>query len=303
MKNPVVLVTGASGLVGTHVVNEIVKMGCQKVIAQCRNAPSTLPNSVVKLSLDLASPSAVDTIRKLKPELIVHCAASVPGIKSDDEAATVNRKIDDAIFKAAHAINAPVIFCSSVSLYYGLPTPWFEDVVLSPCTPYAMAKLESELLFSGLKQGSAILRISSPYGSTHQDRRGVLYTFVRSVLSGTDISVYGSGQRTQDFIHALDIAKAIVIFIKRWDTSRTFLYTGVFNVGSGQPVTMEALARMVIEKSLSTSRLLLDAGEDAQDDFRSYLDISKIKKTIGWSPETSLECGIEALINSTRTLR
>lgn len=302
MSKPVVLVTGASGLVGAYVVNEIVKIGSQKVIAQFRNTPSTLPDSVVGLSLDLASPSAVDTLSKFKPDVIVHCAASVPGTESDDQAATVNREIDAAIFNAAQAINASVIFCSSVSLYYGLPIPWFEDAVLSPCTPYATAKLESELLFSGLKQGSVMLRISSPYGSSHQDRRGVLYTFVRSALSGKDIRVYGSGQRTQDFIHASDIAKVVGEFVKRWDASRGLLCSGVFNVGSGQPVTMETLARMVIEKSSSTSRLLLDAGDDAQDDFRSYLDISKIKKTIGWSPEISIERGVEELIKLPRML-
>jgi UDP-glucose 4-epimerase len=247
---------------------------------------------------DLTVPSTTRELAAVKPNVIVHCAAVLPFSDEDEAAVAVNRQIDFAVHQLAEASKASLIFCSSLSVYDGRPVPWSEGQVLCPGSLYASSKLDAEHLFSGVSRGAVAMRISSPYGASHLNRRGVLYTFARSAVAGTDLRILGTGERTQDFVHADDVAQAVVCALRYWNEDEGLSITGTINIASGKAVSMKELAMTVLRLADSSSRLIMGGENDPQADYRAEVDISKARQVLNWAPSISLETGLIELIEA-----
>lgn len=281
-----VMVTGATGLVGAHI---------QAGLSQ---TPGISPVGLTRQSVtDLAGDKVCAQLLNLGTfDAIVHCAANIPSATvSSLQAAEKNKCIDNNIFCYASQQLIPLIFISSVSVYteYGSNRTLTEA---SPTldtprnNPYAFGKVESEQLYQQLPS-CAIFRISSPYG-VGQKNRNVLSLFVEKVASGQDIAYLGHGSRTQDFIHAQDIARAVI-------QGLMLHQTGIYNIVSGQPVSMKELAEMAAGLSGECPvRVIANPQEDPQESFRAIFHNTRAKETLKWQPCISLEEGLHQLYES-----
>jgi nucleoside-diphosphate-sugar epimerase len=284
-----VLVTGATGLVGSDAVTALTIAG-HEVMQVTRHA---LPSSTLSptLELDLRNSTAAEAIRARSPDVIVHAAAVLPP-RFDGEvalqAAVTNRSIDDTVIAAVRKTSCRLVYLSSTSVYGCVPETCLETSPVAPAGPYGDEKLRSESLILSLETAAIILRVSAPYG-VRQRLRTVLWKFIEDAAQEKDLLYYGSGAREQDFTAVEDVSAAIVAALKS-------LERGVFNISGGQPISMKELARLVLETLGTKQSKVLAAGiPDAQENCRARISISKAEQYLGWQPREHLRSGITKL--------
>jgi nucleoside-diphosphate-sugar epimerase len=296
-----ILVTGASGLVGRHILSRLSAEKTIFLIAQSQSRPliNWHGQNISLTQLGLDSKDAEDILVAAAPNIIVHCAAKIPTpAASAEQAAEVNGRIDAVVSNVANRCGAQVIFISSVIVYEGIDCPWVEDDVVNPFNSYARQKYESEVLFSRLGIAAASLRISSPYGGRQNAQRNVLYKFIHAALGGEKLKIYGEGSRRQDFIYAPDIAEAVWSIVSARLAGKEV--GGIFNIASGSPVSMRELAELIID--IVGSGVVASSGEeDPQEGFDPRIDICKAREVFGWKPNTTLASGIRNIVASLRS--
>ena len=298
-----VIVTGAVGFLGGHLARLLSQHGYHVLrIARARPADdSALPY----LPWDLATSGAIRAGIAHFPEsrrpVVAHFAAALPATASandEAEAAILNRRIDDLLFSECVELGCPILYASAATAYSPLAErPQSEADALHPRGPYTAGKLESESLGLAMAGRSGVpfssLRISAPYGSG-QRARTVLQYFVERALRDLPLTYYGSGSREQDFIHATDVARAVLAVLQR-DRH------GIFNIASGHVVTMRRLAEIVVRAVPGCRSAIEAAGrEDPQEGFRARVSIAKAERELGWTPTMSLADGVRHLADVVR---
>ncbi len=287
-ENMKILITGAGGLIGSYTIENLHSNG-YKVFGLYRERPAVNKRWDI-IESDLLQDESIKIIKSIEPDLIVHCAAILPqthGNKTASEAARLNDVIDNRIIHfCIHNEKCRLVYMSGTSIYSLKNYPCNEESEVIPIGPYLQAKYKTEKLIRALKNNHIILRISAPYGPG-QKSNTVLKIFIENAISNKDIFYFGSGNRTQDFTHAIDIAHAIANVVLNKSAS------GVLNLSGGNPVTMKSLASLVI-KSIpgTTSRVYGSNKSDPQEQYRANIDISKAKKVLNWDPEILLPQGI-----------
>jgi nucleoside-diphosphate-sugar epimerase len=183
-----------------------------------------------------------------------------------------------------------IIYSSSVSVYETTSRLLLEESPTNPNTVYGRAKLSNEKTLSALDKRNvrvASLRLSSIYGYG-QSPVTVLPTMVSRALDARALTVFGDGQRTQDFVHRSDAARAICLAIE----ARA---TGVFNVGSGTATTMYELAQVVNNVFASGQLSIVFSTDRIETDPGIKLDISKARAELNYEPLIKLEEGLRQL--------
>ncbi|RLC14552.1 MAG: hypothetical protein DRI57_14275 [Deltaproteobacteria bacterium] len=288
-----ILVTGAGGLIGSYVVQALHHAN-HEVTGLYRKAPDHKKNYPWTFTeADLTEDKSRSILEKVAPNAIVHCAAVLPkqfGGEEAEQVAEINQRIDEQIIRFCTDIGCDLIYTSSTSIYGLTGFPWNEMSEVSPIGPYAVAKFKTEQRILTLKNRSVILRISSPYAP--EQRSGtVLRIFIERAIANRDLYYYGTGERQQDFTAAEDVAQAILCSIFHSDIN------GVFNISSGNPISMRDLAELILQCVMGTKSRILPSGQpDPQESYRALFDISKAKNILKWQPSVSLEDGIKRWI-------
>lgn len=167
--------------------------------------------------------------------------------------------------------------------------PVHEEMVPRPLSPYGAAKLAVEGYCSafgasyGMKPVS--LRFSNVYGPRSFHKGSVVAAFMKRILAGKPVIVYGDGEQTRDYVFVADLCQGIVAGL-------TSAAPGVYQLGSGGPLSINgliaAIAEVVaphrIEVRFEPSR----AGEVMQ----TWCDIAKARGELGYAPATTLGDGL-----------
>lgn len=245
------------------------------------------------------------TLRKLSSidfDLVVHCAATIPskffGTEAQ-QAANTNLLMDGNVVRLCAEKGRHLVYVSGTSVYGpGTGSAITEEAIVSPIGPYVAAKAESERHILGqLPEQSTILRVSSPYGPG-QRSMNVIRRFIEQALAGVDLVYLGTGNRQQDCISANDVGNAILSVVGNADA------VGIFNIASGTPVSMRALAELVVRTITGTrSRVLASQQPDPQDDYRPRFDIGKALKVLRWRPQVRLDDGIRTYAEYLKTTK
>lgn len=294
------LVAGSTGLVGSAIVRALKKSG-QEVI------------EVSSKVVDLTDRDATfHFLQETKPDRVIDAAAKVGGIGANNslpvDFLSVNLQIQTNLMDAAHAAQVEkFIFLGSSCIYpRQCPQPIKEEYLLTgPLEPtnsaYALAKITGiELIKSYRKQYGhrwISLMPTNLYGpndnfdleSSHV-LPALINRFVTAVDSGIDeVTLWGSGEVLREFLHVDDLAQAVIVAGEKYDGDSHL------NVGSGEDLTIQALAELISKKAGFTGKINWD--RDRPDGTpRKILDISRIR-SLGWEPKISLSDGITQTID------
>lgn len=292
------LVTGATGFIGRYLVRELLDRGWQVI---CLSREQRIPTTpyVTSLCVDFGSPESLRRHESSLGQLdaVFHLAALLPdrteGYNPEPYIA-VNTLGTAALLRMSVNIKVPVfIFMSSLSLI-GKPLhlPITEEHPVQPEHPYFVSKLAAEHLCEqaskthGLRAVS--LRLTSPYGPGMAENT-VLPRFVRAAIASEDITIHGTGQRTQNFVHVSDVVKACMLAVKS-DAA------GIFNLGGASSIAMRDLAAMAVKMVPGTGSKVIESSIfDPQEEYRWHVDLSKIKWAISYVSSISLDLGVREL--------
>jgi UDP-glucose 4-epimerase len=296
-----VLVTGGAGFIGSHLADAFLQKGDTVLVVDdlSRGRGERLSPEVTlhKHSVATAvSPSAV--IEEAHPDLICHLAAQI------DVRSSVDAPAEDAranvigtinVLASALSVGARVIFASSGGALYGrdAPIPSGEDVLPLPESPYGIAKYCAEQylgLYNRLHDTRhSALRLANVYGPRQDPGgdAGVIPIFCGAALAGRELTVYGDGTQTRDYVYVGDVVRA---FLAAADADRP----GIWNIGTGTETSVLDLVRIIGEiagRPLQPRLCPPRPGELA----RSVLDVSRATRELGWRASVSLAQGIEAV--------
>jgi len=295
-----VLVTGASGLAGTAIANAFESQG-QKVI----RINSAMVNL---LDLEITKKFLIET----KPNLVVSAAAKVGGIGVNNsqpvEFLVDNIRMQNNLLEASHQANVErLVFLGSSCIYpRDCAQPIKEEYLMTgPLEPtnsaYAIAKIAGiELVNSYRKQfgrkwiSLMPTNLYGPRDNFDLQASHVLPAFIRRFVEATEtndpsVTLWGSGAPLREFLHVDDLAKAVVIASKNYDSSMHL------NVGTGEDISIKDLASMVASLSGFRGEIIWDTTKPDGTP-RKTLDVSQIK-TLGWRPTITLLDGIESTIS------
>ena len=295
-----ILVTGGSGFIGSHIVEHY--QGKAEEIRVLDNLRTGYRKNLDGLQCTFIEGSITDRelVREAVQDVdyIFHMAAlvSVPeSMAKPGECVDINvHGLLNVLEEAAAAGVKKLVLASSAAIYGDNPTvPKMETMVPEPKSPYAITKLDGEyylnLFRSEGRLETAAIRFFNVFGP-RQDPKGAYAAavpiFIEKAVKGEDITVYGDGEQTRDFIYVKDIVGALTFAVE------TPGVTGVFNAGNGGQITINQLANQIIANA-GTSSKVLHAPERAGDVKHSRASADKLLAA-GWKPKHTLEEGLAA---------
>ena len=213
---------------------------------------------------------------------------------NQDKYHNVNVFGTENIFELAREFDKKIVFASSASVYGNVKSmPITEASHRDPINPYGITKLECEKMSVKYhKLGVSIigLRYFNVYGvGQNKDYAGVITKFIEQIHSNRDLTIFGNGSQSRDFISVNEIVKANLLAME----SKTEF--ALLNIGSGVSVSVKELAQLMIK--LSGKSLGINYKSAIEGDIQNSLaDVSFTKKIIGWTNDTTLEHGMKSLI-------
>lgn len=250
------LVTGGCGFIGSHLVDSLLQDGHKvRILDDLSKGEITEPPSASDLVI--ADVCDVSTVRKSMEgmDACFHLAAVESVQRSNEDwLAThlINMNGSINVLESARHYRIPVVYASSAAVYGdNAEMPLKEYASLRPLTAYGADKLGSELharVASLVHQVPTIgLRFFNVYGpgqSVRQADRGVIPIFVDHLLKQETLNIFGDGQQTRDFVYVGDAVKFLREAMEK--VKRT---ASVFNVCSGEPITINQLAHVLMSIS------------------------------------------------------
>ncbi|HEY7875195.1 MAG TPA: NAD-dependent epimerase/dehydratase family protein [Actinomycetota bacterium] len=314
-----ILITGAAGFIGSHLVDRLLSEG-EDVLGVDDLSSGTLANlsdarrsNIGKFSfqrVDVTSNALADLMKRTKPELVYHLAAQVDVRKS------VKDPIHDAMVNIVGTLNVlqaatecgarKVVFTSSGGCIYGEPDasrlPVTEDQVFwpesMPESPYGVSK---KVVLDYLRYYKAVkgldytaLALGNVYGPRQEPASEVglegqvVAIFCRKMLGGRPCTIYGDGTQTRDFLYVDDVVSAFV-------AARDAGGGELVNVGSGVEVSVNELFAKLAELT-GTRYEAVRAPARPGELQRIYVDPSKAGRVLGWAPSVGVDEGLKQTV-------
>ncbi len=297
------LVTGGTGFIGSALANYLIAQGHQVRAIDDLSAGGERQNLDARV---LFTRGDVRDIPKLWTLLngvdcVVHTAArvSVPeSVLYPVEYNEVNVGGTVSLMAAVRDAGVKrVVLASSGAIYGEQPDqPVSESVTVNPQTPYAVSKLAAEqyvLAIGALwKIETVIVRIFNAYGPRQPmppAHAPVVPRYLKQVLGGGSLIVYGGGAQTRDFVYIDDVVRALSAAAELPNLNRL-----VVNVGSGQETSVSQLVA-AIEAVTGRDAHRIDRTGESGGVSRLVADVHRARDVLHWSPQTDLRDGLRQM--------
>jgi len=311
------LITGGAGFIGSHLADELIESGNEVIVLD--NLSTGRIENILHLEGNknftfvegtILNEYLVDKLVE-RCDAVFHLAAAVGVelvVKKPLESLVTNIKGSEIVLEMAHRYHKKILI-TSTSEIYGKNTngPLKEDddrILGSPLKVrwgYSTAKAVDEMLayiyWKQKRVPSIIVRLFNTVGPRQTGAYGmVIPRFINQALNGEPITVYGDGKQSRCFLHVKDAVDCLIKLMENKDA-----IGNVYNIGSQEEVTIEQLAKKVIELTNSKSRIVYipydKAYEEGFEDMqRRVPDITKIKKLIGFKPTINLTGIIQSVV-------
>jgi UDP-glucuronate 4-epimerase len=255
--------------------------------------------------IDIRDTKKVERVlRKTKPDLVIHLAAMVgvrPSMDHPKLYETVNVKGTQNLLEACHKAGVRKFIFASSSSVYGNDShaPFKEsDADLQPISPYAVTKKAGEALchaYSQLyKMDICVLRFFTVYGPRQRPDLAI-YKFTKLLYDNRQIPFYGDGSTERDYTYIDDIVGGVLKAAQWTMKGAPSGRFDIFNLGGSRTISLKSLVQN-LERLTGRKAKLKMMPEQPGDVRRTYADISKAEKVLGYAPRTGLEKGLKKFV-------
>ena len=321
-----ILVTGAAGFIGFHLIRKLLDKNYFIVgIDNINNYYDVdLKNDRIKMlgenssadiftfiKLDLADREAMSTLfSNYKFDIVINLGAQA-GVRYSIE--NPNAYIDSNVVGFLNVLEGcrhtnvkHLIYASSSSIYgMNIKQPFTTaDCVDFPISLYAATKKSNELmahsyshLYNLPTTGLRFFTVYGPYGRPDM----AYFSFTKKILAGEEIDVFNNGEMQRDFTYIDDIVEGIVRIIDKTPSPQTSSITTanapykIYNIGNNQPITLRRFITAIENacgKKAKENLLPMQPGDVPI----TYADIDELINDVGFKPETSIEDGIAKFV-------
>lgn len=302
-----VLVTGAAGFIGSHLVDRLLEAGYEVAGLDCftdyyspevkrRNLSRALAHErFTPIEGDLLQLDLDDLIRGM--DGVAHLAGE-PGVRSSwgERFPTYlerNVQTTQRLLEAASRGGLEHFVYASSSSIYGSSDggPVAEDGTFRPASPYGMSKVAAEELVRlyARERGvtSTVLRYFTVYGPRQRPEMA-LSRFISAISSGEPVEVFGDGSQAREMTYVSDVVEATVAALetKPKEPARTY------NVGGGTRTTVGKLVNLVGE-TLGERPEVRYCPPVPGDVLSTWANLGRSRRELGYEPRVSLEEGVE----------
>lgn len=306
------LVTGGAGFIGSHLVETLLAQGHEVKVfdnfatGKKENLAPFLSPRLEIIHGDISDEPSLQAAC-VGIDGIFHLAAIVSvqlSIEKPAECSRVNALGTVNVFEAARKAKVPRVVYASSAAIYGDNTrlPLAETETPAPLSPYGMDKWYGEnvaRLYAHLHSvGSAGMRFFNVYGPRQDPKSpysGVISIFLEAARQDKELTVFGDGEQSRDFIYVKDIVAALLLAMNHQGNQ-----AAVFNVASGTEITLNQLVETMsrsLQKTIRKKHLPPRSG----DIVKSAADIVLIRQRLGFNANHSLAEGLkntyESLLN------
>ena len=309
----IVLITGVAGFIGSHTAERFLREGHEvwgvdnfdpfySRSVKENNLSGLLRNPLFQfLEFDFTSED-YSPLKARKFDAVLHLGAKagvLPSLKDPQEYIQVNIHGTWRILEFMRDSGCnKLLFASSSSIYGNNPVPFEESADVSrPISPYAFTKKSCELLthtYHSLYQMDVLnLRFFTVFGERQRPDLAI-HKFVKAMLNGDSISLYGDGSTSRDYTYVLDTVDGIYRAFEFISRSNG-IYENI-NLGNRNPVSLRDMVA-TIERVLEVKAKLLFTDAQPGDVDSTFASIEKAEQLLGYAPSTSFEEGIRRFIS------
>lgn len=315
-----ILVTGAAGFIGFHVVKRLLSDGHRVVgldnlndyydprLKHDRLAALGDPSQFSFVKLDLQDQAGMQALFAAEePDVVIHLAAQAgvryslthPHAYTESNITGFLNILEGC---RAHPVKH-LIYASSSSVYGGnTKLPFAEDDgVDHPVSLYAATKKANELmahtyahLYGIPTSGLRFFTVYGPWGRPDM----ALFKFVKAAFDGTSIDIYNHGDMKRDFTYVDDIVEGIVKLIPVTPSGKdtpTGAPYAIYNIGNHNPEDLMELVRAIEDETgLNVAKNLLPM--QPGDVKATYADITRLHAATGFAPRTALRDGVREFV-------
>jgi NAD dependent epimerase/dehydratase len=307
LANKNVLVTGADGFIGSHLVETLLDEGCEVKAYTYYNSFNswgwldTFPRKKLKnievVTGDIRDPNGIRTVLK-EMDIVFHLAAliAIPfSYHSPDSYIDTNVKGTLNVLQACRDYDIERVVVTSTSEVYGTAqyVPIDEKHPLRAQSPYSASKIGAdkiaESFFLSFEMPVVIARPFNTYGP-RQSARAVIPTIITQLLNGKKNILLGSLHPTRDLNYVGDVCKGLIA-LSKFDEA----IGREVNIGSGTEISIGSLAKLLMELTGTEAEISSEGirrRPDKSEVERLVCDNRLIKEITGWKPETTLKEGL-----------
>jgi UDP-glucose 4-epimerase len=294
-----VLITGGAGFLGSHLANRLVGQGHTVLVLDDLTAgdPKRLAPDVLFTRGNVKDVPKLWTLLQ-DVDCVYHLAARVrvpESIYYPSDYNDVNVGGTVCVMEAMRDTGVLRVVLASSGAIYGeqAQQPIGEDHVPHPNSPYGVSKIAAEYYVATLGALYGIetvsLRIFNAYGPGQDlppSHPPVIPQLLKQAQSGGSLVIFGDGVQTRDFVYVDDVVDALVLAATAGDVNRA-----VINIGSGQEVSINALANKVGRAAGKRINVLHNQGLSGGVS-RLVADVRRAQQLLAWQPRTDLEQGL-----------
>ena len=291
-KNAKILITGGKGFLGKYVIKELVERGYINSLA-------------VDKEYDLRKSEYAKAV-VLSAEYVIHLAAKVGGIMEnitypadffyDNVLMGVN-----IIHESAMAKVKKLVYVGTVCSYPAKSRPLFEENEFWSGYPdktnaaYGMSKkIALPMLLAYRKQfnlNGVYPVLTNLYGTGDKSTHVIPDMIRKFKENPQEVTFYGSGKQTREFLHVEDAARAIVDVLEKYDSPK------IINIGTGLETSIRELANTMAKIMKYKGKIIWDTSKP-EGNVRRVLDTRRAYEKFGWKAKVSMKEGLEKTIKS-----
>jgi UDP-glucose 4-epimerase len=293
------LITGGAGFIGTNLVACLNRIGEHQITVLDNESLGKREHleglEAAFIKGDIRDRQLLDRVLP-GHDVVIHLAADTRVMDSIENPAfnfDVNVNGTFQLMEAARLAGVKSFVAASTggAILGEAEPPVHEEMTPHPLSPYGASKLAMEGYLSafggsyGLK--SVALRFSNIYGPRSFHKGSVVAAFLRRILNGQPLVVYGDGSQNRDYLYVGDLVKGIVAAVEAG-------VSGVYQMGSGKPTDLNALIKTIEGVVGRSSGDLPVRYEDfrAGEILHTWCKVAKAREAFGFDPKTSLEEGL-----------